>query len=98
MSNIVPFGGSNVSPFTAQGRALTRATRSAQAETALAALQIKGVDAVTELGMECLADLDDKRRQEAGGNQALNQILAELELTAARRIGRVVNNLYREGW
>lgn len=98
MSNIVPFGGSSVPAFSPQGRALARATRELRAETALAALQVKGVDAVTELGMEVLADLDDKRRQEAGGNQGLNQLLAELELTAARRIGRVVNNLYRESW
>lgn len=98
MTNIAPYGGGLPSPFTPQGRALTRAARERQAETTLAALQARGIEAVAELGMECLADLDAKRLQEAGGNQVVNQLCIELELIAARRIGRVVNNLYRESW
>lgn len=80
------------------GRMLARTARELRAQTALAALQTRGIEAVTELGMEALADLDAKRQQEAGGNQIINQLCAELELIAARRIGRVVNNLYRESW
>jgi hypothetical protein len=95
MSNhLIPAGGNSPSPFSPQGRALSRRAREMRAETALAALQARGVQAVTDLGMEVLADLDDKRRQEAGNNQGLNQLLVELELAAARKIGRVVNNLY----
>lgn len=96
MSNLIPSPGSSISPLSPQGRSLARAGREVRAEAALAALQTRGIEAVTELGMEALADLDAKRLTEAGNNPALNQLLAELELTAARRIGRVVNNLYRE--
>lgn len=98
MTNIVPLGGSSVSPFSPQGRALARGARELRAETALTALQIRGIETVTALGMECLADLDAKRQQEAGSNQVVNQLCIELELVAARKIGRVVNNLYRESW
>jgi hypothetical protein len=98
LSNLIPLNSNTPSPFTPQGRALTRAARELQAETVLAAFQARGIEAVTELGMECLADLDAKRQQEAGNNQVVNQLCIELELVAARKIGRVVNNLYREGW
>jgi hypothetical protein len=94
MSNLVPYSSGVPSPLTAQGRALMRQARATQAEAAIAALQLKGIEAITELGMECLADLDEKRCREAGSNQVVNQLCVELELVAAKRIGRVVSNLY----
>ncbi len=60
---------------------------------------MQSIEAVTELGFELLADLDAKRRAEAGSDPVVNALCAELEQIAARRMGRVVGGLFAErGW
>jgi hypothetical protein len=89
MSNIVPASGPP-SPFTVTGRAVIRQSRELQAEAQLAVLKMRGVEAVAELGFGLLADLDAKRKAEAGSDPVLNALCAELEQIAARKMGRIV--------
>jgi hypothetical protein len=96
MSNLVPVTGSAPSPFTAAGRAVIRQSREIRAEAQLAALKMRGVEAVAELGFELLADLDFKRKAEAGSDPMVNALCAELEQIAARKMGRIVGGLHRE--
>jgi hypothetical protein len=98
MSNIVPAGGTP-SPFTAAGRAVIRQSQEIRAETQLAGLRLQSIEAVAELGLELLADLDAKRKTEAGSDPVVNALCSELELIAARKMGRIINGLHREwGW
>jgi enamine deaminase RidA (YjgF/YER057c/UK114 family) len=63
-------------------------------EARLAALRIDGSMAVAGHAMDAVVKLDTLRRDLAGGDPVLNQLMADLELEAVRQVKKEQSSLY----
>lgn len=73
---------------SAEFRTYGKAAERVRYEAQLARLEQDAVAALAAKGMERAKDLDDYRRRLADGDEVLNQVLAQIELTAINKIER----------
>jgi hypothetical protein len=67
-----------------------------RAGVALDKLRVQGIAEVTSYAIECLGDIDQTRRLETvrAGNRLFDELSVQIEVKAARQIGRLIDDLY----
>ncbi|MDQ3765056.1 MAG: hypothetical protein M3460_27185 [Actinomycetota bacterium] len=78
--------------FTAAGRTLSHQQRTLYKQAAYTADYMTNISRLYGHAFRLLADLDVDRQIEAGNNQLLNELFVQMELRAARKLGRAAED------
>ena len=80
----------------ASNRALAAASQPIVDEARIAAMKVDGSAALAGHAMDAAKGLDNYRRQLAGGDETLNNILVDIEVEGLRQVKKIQAKLYNE--
>lgn len=94
MSDLMRYVNGEMKPKGKGERDLANNSKMVVGTIQLAGLKSEGIAALAGKIMQDIAELDNHRRALAGDDPVLNKLLGEIELNAARQMGRIQNSTF----